>query len=88
MINNPDSASFKPYTYTHEVRAAKVEAITRAADGSAVLTLHGGQEWVVSPAWVRNYNPSAGGYLVVHENGPTVFSTAENFESNHKLKTD
>ena len=88
MINNPEGGSFKTYTYTHEVRAARVEAITRAADGSAVLTLQGGQEWAVSPAWVRTCNPSAGGYLVVHEDGPTVFSPAPNFEGRHKPKTD
>lgn len=83
------NVNLKVYTYTHEVRAAKIEAITWAKDGSAVLTLEGeNNEWVVSPAWIKHSNVKEGGYLVVHENGPTVFSTAENFESNHKLKTD
>lgn len=39
----------------------------------------------VGPAWVDKFNPEAGGYLVVYEDGYRSYSPAKAFESGYSL---
>lgn len=77
----------KPYVYSHTVLAAKILEINNpGVDGITILTLEDGYEFPVSRGWVQSYNPATGGYLITHEDGPTVFCTADRFRASYRPK--
>lgn len=77
----------KPYVYSHTVLAARILEVNNfGVDGVTILTLEDGYEFPVSMAWVKTYNPTPGGYLVTHEEGPTVFCEERRFKASYMPK--
>ena len=78
------------YRSHKEVRALKIRAITRNADGSAIILpeTRGHAQFTVDAGYVAKHDPKAGGYYVVYADGYKSWSPAEAFESGYTLIGD
>ena len=74
------------YKNNEEVEALKIETVVRKRQGGATLTPseEGHEPFDVDVHFINKYNPRAGGYYVIHNDGTKSFSTAEAFEACHE----
>ena len=77
------------YTAHRTVHAINILSVVRLPDGRAQITPHDAQypAFIVTAAFVTQWQPQAGGYYAVHDDGYASFSPQRAFDAYYRRIT-
>jgi hypothetical protein len=78
------SGDLKYYQCIKKVRACKIESVNFNNDQSGVINPIDGSPFTVSPRFVEIYEPGAGGYFIIDEDGEESYLPESKFNKQFK----